>query len=54
MPRRTFPSSRSTQPKYTELGFPTTLRLVANDNIQARAMGSYAATMINAASTAMR
>lgn len=40
----------STQPVYTELGLPTTLRLVASDNIQARAMGSYAATMINTGS----
>jgi branched-chain amino acid transport system substrate-binding protein len=36
----------STNPKYTELGFPTTLRLVANDNLQARAVGSYAASNI--------
>src|SRR5690606_12359819 len=33
----------STNPRYTELGFDTTLRLVANDNLQARAMGAYAA-----------
>jgi branched-chain amino acid transport system substrate-binding protein len=33
----------STNPTFTELGFPTTLRMVANDNLQARAMGAYAA-----------
>jgi branched-chain amino acid transport system substrate-binding protein len=33
----------STNPRFTELGFPTTLRMVANDNLQARAMGAYAA-----------
>lgn len=33
----------STNPKFTALGFPTTLRMVANDNLQARAMGAYAA-----------
>ncbi len=33
----------STNPKFTELGFPTTFRMVANDNLQARAIGSYAA-----------
>lgn len=32
----------STNPKYTRLGHPTTLRLVANDDMQARAMGSFA------------
>ncbi len=37
----------STNPKYTELGLPTTLRLVANDNLQARAIGSFAAANIN-------
>lgn len=36
----------STNPKFTELGLPTTLRLVANDNMQARAVGSYAASNI--------
>jgi branched-chain amino acid transport system substrate-binding protein len=36
----------STNPKFTELGFPTTLRLVANDNLQAKAVGSYAASSI--------
>ena len=38
----------STNPKFTELGHATTLRLVANDNLQARAVGSYAATQITA------
>ncbi len=36
----------STNPKFTALGFPTTLRLVANDDLQARAVGAYAATQI--------
>lgn len=38
----------STNPRYTELNLPTTLRLVANDNLQARAIGSFAAEQINA------
>jgi branched-chain amino acid transport system substrate-binding protein len=37
----------STQPKYTQLGFATTLRLVASDTIQGRAMGAYAATTLS-------
>jgi branched-chain amino acid transport system substrate-binding protein len=32
----------STNPKYTELGHSTTLRIVANDSLQARAVGGYA------------
>lgn len=32
----------STNPKYTDLGFKTTFRLVANDNLQAKAIGSFA------------
>jgi branched-chain amino acid transport system substrate-binding protein len=36
----------STNPKFTELGHSTALRLVANDNLQARAVGSYAANNI--------
>jgi branched-chain amino acid transport system substrate-binding protein len=36
----------STNPKFTELGHSTTLRLVANDNLQARAVGSYAASNV--------
>lgn len=39
----------STNPQYTELGFKTTLRIVANDNLQAKAMGSYAARIPGAA-----
>lgn len=31
----------STNPKYTSLGLPTTFRLVANDTLQAKAIGSY-------------
>jgi branched-chain amino acid transport system substrate-binding protein len=38
----------STKPTYTQQGLPTTLRLVANDNLQARAMGSYAAQLAGA------
>jgi branched-chain amino acid transport system substrate-binding protein len=38
----------STNPKFTQLGFPTTFRMVANDNLQARAIGSFAATQLNA------
>ncbi len=37
----------STNPKYTALGFDTTFRLVANDDLQAAAVGSYAASSIN-------
>ncbi|WCM89891.1 branched-chain amino acid ABC transporter substrate-binding protein [Acidovorax sp. NCPPB 3576] len=43
----------STNPRFTELGLPTTLRLVANDNLQARAMGSFAATQLATASYAV-
>jgi len=35
----------STKPDYTKLGFPTTLRLVANDDLQSKALGSYAAQL---------
>lgn len=38
----------STNPKYTELGFPTTLRLVANDKLQAKAIGSFSASQFPA------
>ena len=38
----------STNPKFTQLGFPTTLRLVGNDTLQARAIGSFAATQLGA------
>lgn len=36
----------STKPEYTQMGFDTTFRLVANDAIQSKAMGSYAASQI--------
>jgi branched-chain amino acid transport system substrate-binding protein len=38
----------STKPEYTQLGLPTTLRLVANDDLQSRALGSYAAQLPDA------
>ena len=38
----------STNPKFTQLGFPTTFRMVANDTLQARAIGSFAATQLGA------
>ncbi|MDA8457249.1 branched-chain amino acid ABC transporter substrate-binding protein [Acidovorax sp. GBBC 3334] len=38
----------STNPRFTELGLPGTFRLVANDTLQARAMGSFAATQLSA------
>ncbi|GAB1390918.1 MAG: hypothetical protein AMXMBFR78_17740 [Rubrivivax sp.] len=38
----------STNPAYTKQGVPTTLRLVANDNLQAKALGSYAAQLAGA------
>jgi branched-chain amino acid transport system substrate-binding protein len=38
----------STKPEYTHLGLPTTLRLVANDDLQSRALGSYAAQLPDA------
>jgi branched-chain amino acid transport system substrate-binding protein len=38
----------STNPKFTALGLDTTFRLVANDNLQARAIGSFAANQLNA------
>jgi branched-chain amino acid transport system substrate-binding protein len=37
----------STKPEYTKQGLPTTLRLVANDALQSKALGSYAATQID-------
>lgn len=36
----------STNPKFTELGYATAFRLVANDNLQARAVGSYGANQM--------
>lgn len=38
----------STNPKFTQLGYPTTFRMVANDTLQARAIGSFAATQLGA------
>lgn len=38
----------STNPKFTQLGFPTTFRMVGNDTLQARAIGSFAATQLGA------
>jgi branched-chain amino acid transport system substrate-binding protein len=35
----------STKPSYTQLNLPTTLRLVANDDLQARALAQHAAQM---------
>ena len=37
----------STNVKYTALGLPTTFRLVANDGLQAKAIGSFAANQLN-------
>lgn len=36
----------SSNPKFTQLGYATTLRLVANDDLQARAVGSFAGSQI--------
>jgi len=38
----------STNPKYTQLGLPTTFRLVANDTLQAKAIGSFSASKFRA------
>ena len=38
----------STNPKFTQLGLPTTFRMVANDTLQARAIGSFAASQLGA------
>ena len=38
----------STNPKFTQLNLPTTYRLVANDTLQAKAIGSFAANQLNA------
>lgn len=43
----------STKPEYTRQGLPTTFRLVANDALQAKAMGSYAARSLNGSSYAV-
>lgn len=38
----------STNPKFTQLGLATTFRMVANDSLQARAIGSFAASQFGA------
>ncbi|HEY3046199.1 MAG TPA: branched-chain amino acid ABC transporter substrate-binding protein [Polaromonas sp.] len=38
----------STNPKFTQLGLATAYRLVANDTLQAKAIGSFAANQLNA------
>ena len=38
----------STNPKFTQLGLNSTFRMVANDTLQARAIGSFAATQLSA------
>ena len=38
----------STNPRFTQLGLATTFRMVANDNLQARAIGSFAASQFGA------
>ena len=38
----------STNPKFSELGLPTTFRLVANDTLQAKAIGSYSVSRFHA------
>lgn len=43
----------STNVKYTALGLPTTFRLVANDGLQAKAIGSFAANQLNASKFAV-
>jgi branched-chain amino acid transport system substrate-binding protein len=43
----------STKPEYTELELPTTLRLVANDALQSKALGSFAADLPGARSFAV-
>ena len=43
----------STNPKYTQLGHPTTFRLVATDTLQAKAIGSFAAGQLNASQFAV-
>ncbi len=43
----------STNPKFTELGHATTFRLVANDTLQAKAIGSFASSQMNATKLAV-
>lgn len=44
----------STNPKFTELGFKTTFRLVANDVLQAKAIGSFSASQFPATKYAVQ
>ena len=43
----------STNPKFTALGLPTTFRLVANDTLQAKAIGSYSAAQFKGSKYAL-
>lgn len=43
----------STKPEFTQLGLATTFRLVANDTLQAKALGSFAASQFNASKFAV-
>jgi branched-chain amino acid transport system substrate-binding protein len=43
----------STNPKFTQLGFNTTFRLVANDMLQAKAIGSFSASQFKASKYAV-
>lgn len=43
----------STNPKFTQLGLATAYRLVANDTLQAKAIGSFAASQLKAAKYAV-
>ena len=43
----------STNPKFTALGFDTTFRLVANDTLQAKAIGSFSASQFKATKYAL-
>lgn len=43
----------STNPKFTQLGLATTYRLVANDTLQAKAIGAFAASQLKAAKYAV-
>jgi branched-chain amino acid transport system substrate-binding protein len=43
----------STNPRITQMGLGTPFRIVANDSLQARAIGSFAATQLNAESYAV-
>lgn len=43
----------STNPKFTQLGFNTTFRLVANDTLQAKAIGSFSASQFKGSKYAL-